>query len=233
MAQVSLSIAHIDPTVRSNLYKLLSLAFRYPTPDVFKTFQNGEFLVKLWNCISLLPHVKPIMTGYIEPSRRLQSNLEELTFIDFKARLVQTFSIHLHKPVYSHHGELYRKDIRTAIRHDISEYFRYSGLLVDRGEGKYKLSDYLCAQLEFLCFLTLKEAEARINRDYKLITAQVMAQKDFLERHIIPWVPKFCSLLQDSISLPFYGLVARMTSIFIACEFEFVISNLRNLYKDL
>ena len=44
-----------DPIIRSNLYKLLSIGFRYPSPESFKTFQNGEFLDELmYNISSIL-----------------------------------------------------------------------------------------------------------------------------------------------------------------------------------
>ena len=53
-----------------------------------------------------------------------------------------------------------------------------------------------------------------------------MAQKDFLERHLIQWIPEFCLKLQDSASLPFYAWLAQITSRFISFEFELITANL-------
>lgn len=222
MSQALLSTVHTDSTIRSNLYKLLSFAFRYPTPEIFKTFQDGEFLAKLWNCISLLSHIKPIMVKHIEVSKRAQNHLHELTFADFKIKHIQTFTSELMFPIY-------RKEDQTIIMLDTVEYLKYFGLIMNKEDEKYRLPEHLCAVLEFLSFLTFREAESRVRKDHTLMNSYIAAQKNFLERHIVQWVPKFCNLIQDSMYLPFYQLVARTTSVFIILELELITSGLKAL----
>lgn len=229
MTQTSLSVTCIGSNIRSNLYKLLSLGFRYPTPEVFKTFQNGEFLVKLWGSISLLPHLKPIITEMFEVNRRTLHDLEGLTFADFEAKLVQTFDIGVPELFCMSYEGLYRKESGVDITLDISELYKNIGLTIRKHGSTHELPDQLCAELEFLCFLTFKEAQVRKSEDYVLIKAYITAQKDFLERQLIQWVPKFCNLLQKASILPFYLLIARVTSKYIAYELELVTSSLEGI----
>ncbi len=229
MTQTSLSVTYIGSNIRSNLYKLLSLGLRYPTPEVFKTFQNGEFLVKLWGSISLLPHLKPIITEMFEVSRRTLNDLENLTFADFEIKLVQTFDISVPELFCMPYEGLCREEPGDDITPDISELYKYFGLSIRRHGSTHELPDRLCAELEFLSFLTFKETQARKCEDDKLLKDYITAQKDFLERHLIQWVPKYCGLLQKAFILPFYLCIARVTSMYIAYELELVTSSLEGI----
>lgn len=229
MTQTSLSVTCIGSNIRSNLYKLLSSGFRYPTPEAFKTFQNGEFLVKLWGSISLLPHLKPIITEMFEVSRRTLRDLEGLTFADFEAKLAQTFDIGVPELFCMPYEGLYRKESGADITLDISEFYRNFGLVISKHGGKHELPDHLSAELEFLSFLTFKESQVRKSKDYRLVKDYIMAQKDFLERHLIQWVPKFCDLLQKAPILPFYLVIVRVTALYITCELQLVTSSLEDI----
>lgn len=230
MTQISLSMTHIGSNIRSNLYKLLSLGFRYPTAEVFKTFQNGEFLIKLWGSISLLPHLKPMISELIEVSRRTLYDMECLTFTDFEIKLVQTFDICDSKSLCaSHYEKPYREESRAYITSETNEFHKYYGLFINKYMDNHELLDHLCAELEFLSFLTSKEAQARKNEDCELLNDYIKAQKDFLECHLIQWVPKFCDSLQKASILPFYLLIARITSSFITYELELLTSILEDI----
>ena len=47
---------------------------------------------------------------------------------------------------------------------EVSEFYKHFGLNMNQEEGKRELPDHLCAELEFLHFLTFKEAQARGRR---------------------------------------------------------------------
>ena len=99
---------------------------------------------------------------------------------------------------------------------EVSEFYNCFGLRMSQEEGKREFPDHICAELEFMHFLTFKEAHATGESSSEYL----LAQKDFLGRHLIQWIPKFCSDLQDLQSLPFYTLLAQITSKFVGCEFE-------------
>ena len=230
MTQKPASCIQIDPAVRSDLYKLLSLGFRYPAPVVFKTFQNGEFLDELWNNISSLPHLNDLMIEQASLSRKVKNDLNGITFADFEIKFVQTFDVGAPLPPCPLYEGMYRSEPRTAIMLEVSEFYRHFGLLMSQKEGKREMPDHLSAELEFLHFLTFKEAHAIRDNDMEVLQVCLLAQKDFLERHLMQWVPKFSGKLQSLASVPFYLQLAQITSIFLTCELELVNSSIRVLF---
>ncbi len=200
------------PIPRSNIYRLLSLGFRYPSYSVFKTFQSGEFSLELEENISILPHIR-------EMEKALFVN--NITFSEFEIKFVETFDTGSPLPPCPPYEGFYIEP-RTAVMLEISEFYRHFGLAMSQKEGKREFPDHISAELEFLHFLTFQETQAPENiREY------LLAQKDFLERHLLRWVPEFCNRLRNS-GTPFYVRLAHVTSVFLACEHEFVASKLRN-----
>lgn len=60
------------------------------------------------------------------------------------------------------------------------------------------------------------------------LALDLLAQKDFLKRHVIEWVPKFCiklQKLQNSEDVPFYAGFAQIASGFITYEFDILKDN--------
>ncbi len=201
---------------RSNIYRLLSLGFRYPSPSVFRTFQNGEFFLELEENISLLSHVHEMT---------LFNNFEGVTFSEFEAKFVLTFDTGSPLPPCPAYEGMYIEP-RTAVLLEISEFYRHFGLRMSQKVGKREFPDHISAELEFLHFLTFKEAQAIMNDDAEFLKGYLLAQKDFLERHLLKWVPEFCRRLQDS-GMPFYARLAEIISAFLACEHELVTSSLQ------
>ncbi len=197
---------------RSNIYRLLSLGFRYPLPSVFKTFQSGEFSFELEENISFLPHFRGMKKALI---------VNNITFSEFEMKFVETFDTGSPLPPCPPYEGFYIEP-RTSIMLEISEFYRHFGLAVSKKEGKCEFPDHISAELEFLHFLTFQETQ-----DPENFRGYLLAEKDFLERHPLKWVPGFCERLRDSGN-PFHTHLAEVASEFISCEHEFVISRLRN-----
>ena len=219
------SVPGAEPAIRSNVYKLLSRGFRYPTPEVFETFRNGEFLAELLANITALTYKKnPV--EYAPQIEVVQDYLAGVTFNDFEVGFIQTFDTGAPLPPSPPYEGFYRGEPRTAVLLAVSEFYRHFGLVMSREEGKREHPDHLCAELEFLHFLTFKEAQAIKDENPELLKGYRLAQKDFLELHLIQWVPKFRDRLQGSARFPFYTELARITSVFLAQDMELVTINL-------
>jgi len=211
-----------DPAIRSNLYKLLSIGFRYPTPGIFKTFQNGKFLDELMYNISAIPELNAFMAEHSLMIDDEKDVMKGMTLAEFGIRFIRTFDTGKPVPPCSPYEGHYCSKPRSMIMLEVSEFYNFFGLRMSQEEGKREFPDYICVELEFLHFLTFKEGEAiGEGKEEKLY---LMAQKDFLERHMIQWVPKFCLKLQNS-DVPFYAGLARIASGFITCEFELLTGN--------
>ncbi|VVB87531.1 Chaperone protein TorD [uncultured archaeon] len=207
--------------IRSNIYRLLSTGFRYPGHAVFRTFQNGKFLAELETNISLLPHLN--IPG-VEKALFINS-LEGVAFSEFEMKFVQTFDTGSPLPSCPPYEGLYGHEPRTAVMLEISEFYRHFGLKMNQGEGKREFPDHISAELEFLHFLTFQEAAAVKDKDQELLKEYILAQRDFLERHVMRWIPRYCDELQSSVRVPFYVQLAKIASKFITRDFEWVNSN--------
>ncbi len=105
---------------------------------------------------------------------------------------------------------------------EVSEFYNCFGLRMSQQEGKREFPDHISAELEFLHFLTFKEADAMKTGDNEALNGYIKAQKDFLERHLMQWVPEFCKKLQKSARMPLYPLLAEITSRFVEAELSIV-----------
>ncbi|MCZ7393017.1 MAG: molecular chaperone TorD family protein [Candidatus Methanoperedens sp.] len=206
---------------RSNIYRLLYTGFRYPAPLVFETFQNGEFLAELEKNISLLPHLH---IPAIEKSLFI-NNLEGVTFPEFEVKFAQTFDTGSPLPPCPPYEGMYSREPRTSVMLEISEFYRHFGLRMSQKEGKRELPDHISAELEFLHFLTFREAAA-FNEGDEFLKGYRLAQKDFLVRHPVRWVPEFRDKLRSFAGASFYTRLAEITSVVISQDLEFVTSNL-------
>lgn len=101
---------------------------------------------------------------------------------------------------------------------DITEFYRYFGLAVSKRDDKRELPDHLCAELAFLHFLAFQESQAKINKNSAFPEGYLLAQKDFLNRHPVQWIPTFCDLLCSRADISFYNVLARITVTFITHE---------------
>ncbi len=219
------SVPGVEPAIRSNVYKLLSQGFRYPTPESFKNFKNGEFITELLANITALPYKKnPV--EYVLQIEIIKDDLAGVTFNDFEAGFIRTFDTGAPLPPSPPYEGFYRGEPRTAVLLAVSEFYRHFGLVMSREEGKREHPDHLCAELEFLHFLTFKEAQAIRDENPELLKGYRLAQKDFLKRHLIQWVPKFHDRLQSSARFQFYTRLAWLTSVFLAQDLELVTTNL-------
>lgn len=214
---------HADPLIRSTVYKLLSLGFKYPNTEIFKAFQNGEYLSELQNTMSSLPHLKSLLNGHEEIIRKIGQDLQGATLQDLQLKYTQAFDVGVPEPPCPPYEGVYRGGIeRTVTLIEVSEFYKQFGLKMHSEEEKRELADHLCAELEFLHFLTFKENQAREEGNKELLKGYIWAQKDFLELHLAKWVPKFTDKLQTSCADPLYVPLANITSKFVTSEFELV-----------
>jgi DMSO reductase family type II enzyme chaperone len=223
------SVTEAGPLVRSSIYRMLAQGFKYPTKEMFESYLNGEFVTDLIEHISSVPHLSSIVIEEANLSDRVKQGLAGVSFEDFEVNYVHTFDVGFPQPPCPPYEGLYRQgEERTAIMVEISEFYKHFGLSMSREEGKRELPDYLCAELEFLHFLTVKEAQARENGDTQHLRGYIHAQKDFLERHMIDWFPKFCQKLEKSDAQPFFKDLGRIVLRFTAQEFGFVSKTLKS-----
>lgn len=219
-----------DPIIRSAVYGMLSLAFKYPTPGAFEGYRNGDYPAALWERISALPHLEGLVDTTAALKIKIPRDLEGIGFQDFEVGYTRNFDVGAPAPPCPPYEGIYRKGVeRTALMIEVSEFYKCFGLSMNDEEDKRELPDHLCAELEFLHFLTFKEAQAMEERTPEMLRGYVLAQKDFIERHILSWLPSFCKKLESSTKLPFFSDMARIALSFASAEARRVRARLREL----
>lgn len=223
-------VTDADPIVRCSVYRLLSLAFKFPTPEFFLAYQNGDFLSELEENLVCLPHLKPVADTTASLRAIVENDLKETIFQDFQVDSTRTFDVGAPEPPCPPYEGSNRPGVeKTAILLAISEFYKHFGLKMDPAEGKRELPDHLSAELEFLHFLTFKEAQARNEETEELLKGYLMAQRDFLQRHPAGWISVFYEKLKESNVMPFYVQLAKITSDTIRCDLEWLNVKLENV----
>ena len=221
------SLTTPDPTVRSAVYSLLSQAFKYPTPEVFAQFQNGEYLSELWDQLSMLPHLESLVAEEADQKDTIQRDLEGVSIEDFQADYTATFDVGAPQPPCPPYEGIYWKGAeRSGMLIRIGEFYKHFGLSMNQEEGTRELSDHLCAELEFLHFLAFKEAQAREEgKEDELLQGYIRAQRDFLAHHPMQWFPQFHEGLQAHCPIPFYVWMGKLLEQIARLELDYLNAN--------
>lgn len=223
-------ILTVDPTVRSAVYSLFSQSFRYPTPELFARYQNGELLSELWDKLSLLTHLRRLVDDQTDHKDRIQHDLEKVKIEDFQAAYTGTFDVGAPEPPCPPYEGIYLKGVERSghiIR--LSEFYKHFGLQLNPEEGKRELPDHLCVELQFLHFLAFKEAQARDEQEGELLRGYLLAQHDFLERHLVGWLPVFQTRLEASCPTPFYVWLGKLLMQIAPLELDYLNGNLEEM----
>jgi DMSO reductase family type II enzyme chaperone len=220
-------VSEADPIARCSVYRLLALAFKYPTPEVFAAFQNGDFLSELRDNLTRLPHLEGLWDETTDLRTSVQIELAGTSFQDFAVDFTRTFDVGAPEPPCPPYEGTHRPKLeKTAIMIELSEFYKHFGLKMNPEDGQRELPDHLTAELEFLHFLAYKEAQAREEENEELLQGYLRAQRDFLQRHPAAWVPTFYQKLQASGLMPFYVMLAQIASQLVCSDLEWLNSEL-------
>ncbi len=80
--------------------------------------------------------------------------------------------------------------------------------------------DHLALELDFMRFLCEKEAEAlEAKQD---VSDWLAEQSEFLQEHLIAWLPRFCQTIRESRANRFYEGIADFTQDWLDCDREII-----------
>jgi DMSO reductase family type II enzyme chaperone len=181
------------PQSRSRLFQLIALGFAHPLPEFHHVLTDGSYIEALNNsaadavaCDTVLPFA-------------------QCSFIDFEADYIHLFQMGRGgKPVIAltagDHKELNKEQGRPEFLLQYTAWYKHFGLKIDENEGANELPDHLVCQLEFMSWLSHLEDTAEDNgalqRGYR------SAQRDFLQRHLQPFLELLVTELQRAADRP-------------------------------
>jgi DMSO reductase family type II enzyme chaperone len=195
------------PTVaRSQTYLFLARTFAFPSQAFHKDITDGRWQEQAAGFLPQLPFPVPPLGGgspTVSPD-------------DFQAEYNRLFEVGtMGGPPCPLFGGLYERD-RMRVMEELIRFYNYFGLGLTQGQ----LPDHITVELEFMHYLTYKEAEAG-QKDGDLGSYQ-RAEKDFLDRHPGKWVPVLHQKLAKSQPLPFFGGLVAWTEDFLGRERQYL-----------
>lgn len=201
----------LDPLRRSAALRLLTLPFRYPFAEGLDACCDGDLLGRLRDHASAIPHLAAALDRNAERLEAARAALAATSLADLEVAFTGTFLAGMPEPPCPPYEGLVReRHSRVAILLEVSDFYRHFGLKMDPGEGRNELPDHLCAELEFLQFLCLKEAQAREDGQTDLGRGYALAQRDFLARHLCEWTRTFAKRLGAWAQHPWFPAMAEL-----------------------
>jgi len=119
-------------------------------------------------------------------------------------------------PNVSPYESSYTNTPTGRLRSDVGESYKQAGFSISEGFGEAK--DHIAVELNFMHKLAgekLDDAEKDTDRQFAL-------QKEFLNTHLLPWVPDFCTKVDERARTDFYRGLARFLRGFIRLDADFL-----------
>ena len=193
------------PAARSQLLQLLALGFTHPVPALHRILQDDSYGLALASASA-----QAQCGGHF-------SYREARDFASFEADYIHQFQMGRGgKPIVSlnagDHDSINQGQGRPEFLLQYSAWYRHFGLRTNQEEDANELPDHLVCQLEFMAWLAHLEDEAALEPE--LEQGYQLAQRDFLQRHLLPFLEVLAAQIQQRArgptSSPFYlSLAAR------------------------
>ena len=110
---------------------------------------------------------------------------------------------------------LYRQcEFPTDITDAVISYFQSGGF--DAAEICAEPPDCLASELRLMSLLAFKEHESCQNEDEQQRQYFINLQSEFLQNHLLIWVPEYCQILMEASRIDFYQQLAHYLNNFLA-----------------
>ncbi|MEK7252726.1 MAG: molecular chaperone TorD family protein [Actinomycetota bacterium] len=206
---------------RATMYRLLSLSFSYPTPDLFDALapalQVGEVGADL------------LGEGTGRAATRMTSRLAETDQNGLEQSYMRVFTLSYSEDCPPYETAFSASHLFQQTRHqaDIAGFYRAFGVH-PRGDRP----DHLSMELEFCYLLALRESRAREAGDKEAVSFCRNTERVFLREHLARWVPSIAGRISLAAKGGFHGAAASALSAFIEWEEGFLRLGKVERYRD-
>lgn len=177
---------------RGTVYKLLSWGFLYPREPFLNQLVSGEYPSALVNAVQAAWDGCAVPEIPVDPGIVGQLPTEYISY----------FEVGKKQPPCAPYAGLYLQgQQRTYVLLHLSEVYKNFGLAM--AEEPNELQDHLAVELEFMHFLCFKEYQA-LEENAPQLSGYRQAQKDFLQRHMLEWLPAFAASVKKNCRNDFY-----------------------------
>lgn len=194
---------------RSRVYQLLGLAFSFPDAEFFDSIRDGTLAAALDAACADLPYAASARPDGL---RGVDGSPD-----DFESEYIRLFDVGTGRPPCPLYGGAYGGDRMQAME-DAARFYDYFDLHLS--QERRELPDHITTELEFLHYLTFREAEL-LQRGAAPDSLQ-RAQRDFLARHLCKWVPKMRARIAQQTTSAFFLALVQWSADFFAADHAYV-----------
>lgn len=191
----------LEAMARSNLYGLLAMGFRYPQPESVAAIGDGTLARSFRDNLAIaLPDLVEETAAAIDAATDESAELAA-----FEADYLRHFQTNAPTPSVSlYEGSYAQGAQKPRILLELRGFYTNFGLEI--GSTDRDLEDCLTAELEFMQFLAAKQAQA--HEEGHPPAPYILAQRDFLVRHLAAWLPRFEQQVATKAQSTFYRSLA-------------------------
>ena len=190
---------------RAAIYRVLSLAFAYPTPARLQAITEAANL----SAASAAPAVAPALHRLATASRAAEIGT-------LASEHVALFQRQLRCPPYEGAYGPPQMAGKAALLADVAGFYTAFGL--EPAAGQPEAEDHIGAELEFMSALALKEAWALSGDEAAGLEVTRAAQRAFVADHLGRWAPAFAEQLAAEGAPGFLPAAAALLDVWVAAE---------------
>lgn len=185
---------------RAVMYQLLEQPFIFPDAGLTETFISGEWQDKLGHCAARtgfdLPH---------ESSLRLTTGTKE-----YEVEFISLFEVGMGgAPCPLHSGHYVRDRMKTM--EETLRFYRFFNYQPDRSADRFP--DHINFELQFMALLADAGEKAALTGGD--IMSPLLAQRDFIVRHLASWLPEMSRLIDERTNIDFFKHAGRLLNDFV------------------
>ena len=199
---------------RSGCYRLFAAALEYPDEHLCRAVRDGEIARGLRQALAEVEpelRVEPYAAALCEAPSGDALAVEYTRLFDAAAGAPPC-------PLYD---GVYGGDRMRAMEEAV-RFYNYFGLKLS--ESASELPDHLATELEFLHYLSYREAEASQHGADPVPFQR--AQRDFLARHPARWIPEVCRRLERNAAAPFFAALFALLGRFLERDLAGLVARL-------
>ncbi len=191
---------------RSQLYALLAAAFGFPDEEFHGAIREGLIVQAIADLCAALPH---------QLSAAVTADLAAAPddYVEFESEYIRLFDVGAAGPPCPLYGGVYIGD-RMKNMEEATRFYNFFELHLS--PEVRELPDHITTELEFLHYLTFREAEAGQQGDD--VSSLLRAERDFLERHLCRWVPQLRDRLAKQKPAPFFTALVNFALAFFEAD---------------
>ena len=187
---------------RSRLYQLLAIAFSFPDEALYEAVCDGSFASTVAQVSLRLPYD-------IASAATLELGAGGGSYDEFQSEYIRLFDVGAAGPPCPLYGGEYIGD-RMKVMEDATRFYNFFQLRLS--PELRELPDHVTTELEFVHYLTFREAEVRQHGGDP--NSLLRAERDFLARHLCKWVPRLQAKLAKQTAAPFFPALVRFAATF-------------------